>query len=136
MSQTNWWEVTAAAQLGFLVRDGDGSRLHGQDDGVAVGCVELDRDQCAHVRQGILAAPSKWGRRENVRDPEGLKPGRTAAGVNSRCSFARSGQLTKIGDPAIRRGGLTPRGCHEAMRGREPVQASHACTGLPQWHVV
>jgi len=44
VSHTNWWKVTAAAQLGFLVRDGVGSRLHGQHGGVAVGWVELDRD--------------------------------------------------------------------------------------------
>jgi hypothetical protein len=73
VSHPNWWG-SLGHRLRFPVRDRDGSRLHGQHDGVAVGCVELDRDQCAHVRHGILAAPSKWGRLQNVRDPEGLKP--------------------------------------------------------------
>jgi hypothetical protein len=57
----NWWEVTAGARLGFVVRDGDGSPLRGPHDWVAVGCVELDRDQCACVRQGILEGAEQNG---------------------------------------------------------------------------
>jgi hypothetical protein len=66
VSHTNWWKVTAAAQLVFLVRDGDGSRLHGSTLGLLSDGSSSIVTRCAHVRQGILAALSKSGRLQKV----------------------------------------------------------------------